>query len=100
MATFWHWAVHKTQGDWGTDLKIAALAPRDFDAVPYRGVTPPDAAAQASLAHVFTNFQRGHAVDNIHGDIHPRLIDLLIQNKANFKGFGFDIDHMFGGVFI
>lgn len=100
MATFWHWAVHSTQGDWGTNLKIAALAPRDFAQTPYRGVTSDDAAQQLSLAHTFVNFQRGHAVDNIHGDIYPVLIASLIQKKNDFSALGFNIDNMFGGVFI
>ncbi len=100
MATFWHWAVHSSQGRWGTNLKIASLAPRNLEEEDYRGVARPDASQQLSLAHVFTNFQRGHAIDNIHGDINQLFVQKLEENKNEFSKHGYNIYEMFGGVFI
>ncbi|MCB1106669.1 MAG: hypothetical protein KDK76_01065 [Chlamydiia bacterium] len=101
-ATFWHWAVHTSQGKWGTNLKIASLAPREPVTLPYGDVDPQDAAKQLSLAHTFTDFDRGHLVDNIHGDIYSPLIEKLSseEEKTLFASIGYDIGKLPFGVII
>ncbi|MFT4553116.1 MAG: hypothetical protein ACI9S8_001752 [Chlamydiales bacterium] len=91
MVTFWHWAVHSTQGKWGTNLKIAALAPRKPVDMPYGGVQVKDANHQLKVAHVFAGFERGFLLNNPHGDIYPPMMQELQKKKADFKSLGYDL---------
>jgi len=99
-ATFWHWAVHMSQGKWGTNLQVAALAPRMPVEMPYGNVEIEDGAKQLSLAHTFTDFDRGELVKNIHGDIFDPLVSKLQAYKDFFDNLGYDIGEMPFGIII
>ena len=68
--------------------------------MPYGNVDLRDGAKQLSLAHTFTDFDRGDLVDNIHGDIYQPLIDAINAHKDFFASLGYDVEEMPFGIII
>ena len=97
---FWHFAVHGTQGKWGTNLKIAALAPREPVILPDGGVKVEDASKQLSFAHLFMNFSGGELIKNKYDDIYPPFVELVKQNIGVFRDLGYDLTKMPFGTMI
>jgi hypothetical protein len=106
MVTFWHWAVHRSQGEWGTDVSFASLAPEysamGDEAVSYGGTQSKKAQQQLSLGKVFSDFDYGSLLKNPHGDIWPYFIQILNSRSVqmHFKHQGYPLDQLPYGTVI
>ncbi len=100
MVTFWHWAVHSTQGKWGTNLSIASLAPENNGEGDFGGTSVKNARRQLEVAHVLADFDGGAMLKNPHGDIYQPLLDAIKENKGLFAALGYDIRKLTYGTII
>jgi len=100
VSTFFHWAIHSTQGKWGTNLNFGSLAPENHAKGKFGGTNKANAIQQLEVAHILTDFKAPSLVSNPYKNIYQPLINEILANDKNFKDLGYDIKKMHYGVII
>jgi hypothetical protein len=98
MATFWHSKVHFSQGEWGTNLQFASVAPNNDGHGKYIGTSVDNAHTQLVTAHFLLDNKGTFLMDNPYGDVQQALIDAFESRREAFAELGHPVEGILQSV--